>query len=172
MQDDKVAVDEARRTAQHASVKSKVEGDVNAEIAGKAAQPTASQTAKIDVAAGEFRTKAINETVETEREVGRARGAARGSQVIDYVFYVAYALLAIRLVLALIAARSSNGFVRFIGAVTWPLYAPFQGIVPSPTAEGGYTLAVPIMIAIGIYVLLHLAVNGALRMFAHRKTEI
>jgi hypothetical protein len=47
--------------------------------------------------------------------VGRARGAARGSQIVDYVFYVAYALLAIRLVLALIGARSTNGFVRFIG---------------------------------------------------------
>jgi uncharacterized protein YggT (Ycf19 family) len=172
MQDDKVAVDEARRTAQHASVKSKVEGDVNAEIAGKAAHPTASQTAKIDEAAGKFRLRAIDETVAVEREVGRARGAARGSQVIDYVFYVAYALLAIRLVLALIAARSGNGFVRFINAVTWPLYAPFRGIVPSPTTEGGYTLAVPIMIAIGVWALLHLAINGLLRMFAHRKTEI
>ena len=54
MDDDKVAVDEARRTAQHASVKSKVEDDVNAEIVGKAARPTASQSAKIDAAAGEF----------------------------------------------------------------------------------------------------------------------
>jgi hypothetical protein len=44
--------------------------------------------------------------------------------------------------------------------------------VPSPTAEGGYTLALPIIIAIGIWALLHLAVNGLLRMFAHRKTEI
>jgi uncharacterized protein YggT (Ycf19 family) len=172
MQDDKVTVDEARRTAQHASVKSRVEGDVNAEIAGKAAQPTATQTAKIDQAAGEFRSRAIDETVLAEREVGRARGAARGSQIVDYVFYVAYALLAIRLVLALIAARSGNGFVRFIGVVTAPLYAPFRGIVPSPTAEGGYTLAVPIMIAIGVWALLHLAINGLLRMFAHRKTEI
>jgi hypothetical protein len=97
MEYDKVAVDEARRTVQHASVKSKVEGDVNAEIVGKAAHPTTSQTAKIDEAAGEFRRSAIDETVAAEREVGRARGAARGSQVIDYVFYVAYSLLAIRL---------------------------------------------------------------------------
>lgn len=172
MEDNKVAVDDARRTAQHASVKSKVEGDVNAEIAGKAALPTASQTAKVDEAAGEFRGKAIDETVAAEHEVERARGAARGSQVIDYIFYVAYSLLAIRLVLALIAARSANGFVRFIGAVTGPLYAPFRGIVPSPTAEGGYTLALPIVIAIVVYVLLHVAINGLLRMFAHRKTEI
>ena len=172
MEDQKVAVDEARRTAQHAAVKSRVEGDVNAEISGKAARPTGAQSTKIDEAAGEFRTRAIDETVAAEREVGRARGAARGSQVVDYVFYVAYALLAIRLVLALIAARSSNGFVRFIGLVTAPLYAPFRGIVPSPTAEGGYTLALPIVIAIVIWALVHLAVNGLLRMFAHRKTEI
>ena len=172
MEDDKVAVDEARRTAQHASVKSKVEGDVNAEIVGKAAVPTASQTAKIDQAAGEFRGRAIDETVAAEREVGRARGAARGSQVVDYVFYVAYALLAIRLGLALIAARQSSGFVRFISVVTAPLYAPFRGIVPSPSAEGGYTLALPIVIAIVIWALLHLAINGLLRMLAHRKTEI
>jgi uncharacterized protein YggT (Ycf19 family) len=172
MEDKKVAVDEARRTAQHTAVKSKVEGDVNAEIAGKAAIPTASQTARIDEAAGEFRGRAIDETVAADREVGRARGAARSSQIIDYVFYVAYALLAIRLALALIAARSSNGFVRFIGAVTAPLYEPFRGIVPSPTVEGGYTLALPIVIAIVVWVLVHLAVNGLLRMFTHRKTEI
>jgi uncharacterized protein YggT (Ycf19 family) len=172
VEDQKVAVDEARRTAQHAAVKSKVEGDVNAEIAGKASRPTASQTAKIDEAAGEFRGRAIDETVAAEREVGRARGAARGSQIVDYVFYFAYALLAIRLALALIGARSTNGFVRFIGVITAPLYAPFRGIVPSPTTEGGYTLALPIVIAIGIWALLHLAVNGLLRMFAHRKTEI
>jgi uncharacterized protein YggT (Ycf19 family) len=172
MADDTVAVDDARRTAQHAAVKSKVEGDVNAEIAGKAARPTASQTAKIDQAAGAFRGNAIDETVSAERDVGRARGAARGSQVIDYVFYVAYALLAIRLVLALIAARPDNGFVRFIGAVTGPLYAPFRGIVPSPTAEGGYTLVLPLVIAMAVYALLHLAINGILRMVAHRKTAI
>jgi hypothetical protein len=102
MEDQKVAEDEARRTAQHAAVKTRVEGDVNAEIVGRAAHPTAPETAKITQAAGEFRTRAIDETVAAEREVGRARGAARGSQVVDYIFYVAYSLLAIRLVLALI----------------------------------------------------------------------
>jgi uncharacterized protein YggT (Ycf19 family) len=167
-----VSDDEARRTAQHASVKSKVEGDVNAEIAGKAARPTTVQTERIDRAAGEFRVRAIDEAVASEHEVHRARGAARGSQIVDYIFYVAYSMLAIRLGLALIAARPANGFVRFIGAATEPLFAPFRGIVPSPATDGGYTLALPIVIAIGIYALLHLAINGVLRMFAQRKTTI
>jgi uncharacterized protein YggT (Ycf19 family) len=78
----------------------------------------------------------------------------------------------VRLLLALLAARSSAGFVQFVRAVTDPLYAPFRGIVASPTAEGGYTLALPIVIAIIVYALLHAGINGLLRLIAHRKTEI
>jgi uncharacterized protein YggT (Ycf19 family) len=172
MADDKLAADQARREAQHEFVKSKVEGDVNTEIAGRAQQPTAVEAARVDEVAGLFRDRAVKETVAVEREVGRARGAARASQVIDYTFYVIYALLATRLVLALIAARSGAGFVRFVRTVTDPLYGPFRGIVPSPSAEGGFTLALPIVIAIAAYMLLHAGVNGLLRVVAHRKTQI
>jgi uncharacterized protein YggT (Ycf19 family) len=170
--DTKLAADEARREVQHESVKAQVEGDVNAEIAARADQTTAADAQKMEQVAGEFRGKAINEVVETEREVDRARGMARVSQVVDYIFYLIYGLLAVRLLLSLLAARSSAGFVQFIRAVTDPLYAPFRGIVASPTAEGGYTLALPILIAIIVYALLHAGINGLLRLIAHRKTEI
>ena len=170
--DTKLAADEARREVQHESVKAQVESDVNSEIAARADQTTAAEAQKMDQVAGEFRGKAINEVVETEREVDRARGMARVSQVVDYIFYLIYGLLAVRLLLSLLAARSSAGFVQFIRAVTDPLYAPFRGIVASPTAEGGYTLALPIVIAIIVYALLHAGINGLLRLIAHRKTEI
>ena len=173
MVDDTIlATDEARRAIQHESVKSQVEGDVNAEIAARADRTTAAEAQKMEQVAGEFRGKAIDEVSQTEREVERARGMARVSQVIDYIFYLIYGLLAIRLLLALLAARSSAGFVQFIRAVTDPLYAPFRGIVGSPSVEGGYTLALPIVIAIIIYALVHLGINGLLRLIAHRKTEI
>ena len=170
--DTKLAADEARREVQHESVKAQVESDVNTEIAARADRTTAAEAQKMEQVAGEFRGKAIDEVVDTEREVERARGMARVSQVVDYIFYLIYGLLAIRLLLSLLAARSSAGFVQFIRAVTDPLYAPFRGIVASPTAEGGYTLALPIVIAIIIYALLHLGINGLLRLIAHRKTEI
>jgi len=172
MKDNKLAADEARREVQHESVKSQVESDVNAEIAARADHTTPSEANKMEHVAGEFRGKAIDEVVDTEREVERARGMARVSQVIDYIFYVIYALLALRLLLSLLAARSSAGFVQFISTVTDPLYAPFRGIVASPTVEGGYTLALPIVLAIIVYALLHLGINGFLRLIAHRKTEI
>ena len=172
MSDDKLAMEEARRAGQHGAVKSQVEGEVQAEIAESAAEAPPAQGQKIDQVASDFRAKAVSEVVETEREVGRARGAARVSQIIDYIFYVLYALLGLRFLLALLAARSGAGFVRFIVTVTDPFYRPFRGIVSSPTTDGGHTLMVPLIIAIIVYVLLHLAINGLLRIIAHRKTSV
>lgn len=172
MEDNKLAADEARRQMQHDSIKSQVEGDVNAEIAARADRTTRPEAAQMEQVAGEMRGKAINEVAATEREVERSRTVARVSQVVDYIFYVVYALLAVRLLLALLAARSSAGFVQFIRTITDPLYAPFRGIVGSPSVEGGYTLALPIVIAIIVYALLHAGINGLLRLIAHRKTAI
>jgi hypothetical protein len=172
MEDDKLAIEEARRAGQHGAVKSQVEGEVQAEIADRAAQAPLAEGQKIDQVAGEFRAKAVSEVVQTEREVGRARGVARISQVIDYLFFVLYALLGLRFLLALLAAKSSAGFVQFIVTVTNPFYAPFKGIVASPAVQGGHTLMLPLVIAIIVYILLHLGINGLLRMFAHRKTAV
>ena len=136
--DDKLAADEARRSVQHESVKDQVEGEVQAEIAAHATRPaTADEPQRIQQVAGDFRAKAVDEVVETEREVERSRGMARISQIVDYIFYVIYALLGMRFLLALLAARSSAGFVQFIVAVTNPFYAPFRNIVASPTYRRG-----------------------------------
>jgi uncharacterized membrane protein len=172
MEDSKLANEEARRAGQHGSVKSQVEGEVQAEIAEQASRTPPPEKERIGDLAGEFRARAVDEVVETEREVQRARGVARVSQVVDYIFYVIYALLGLRFLLALLAARSSAGFVRFIVAVTNPFYGPFRGIVASPTADGGHTLMLPLVIAFIVYLLLHLGINGLLRIIAHRKTAI
>ena len=173
MDDNKLAAEEARRSVQHESVKAQVEGDVNAEIAEKASQaPPPGEARRIENVAGQFRAKAVDEVVDTEREVERSRGLARFSQIIDYIFFLIYALLGMRFLLALLAARSTAGFVQFIVAVTNPFYLPFRGIVASPTTQEGHTLLLPIVVAIIAYLLLHLAINGLLRMLAHRKTAI
>ena len=172
MEDDKLAADEARRELQHESVKAEIQADVDSEIAARADRTTPREARAMEEVAGEFRAKAVDEVVETEREVERARGAARVSQVVDYVFYVIYGLLAIRLILALLAARRTAGFTQFIYAITDPLYRPFRGIVAEPTVEGGYRLAFSVVIAIIVYALLHAGINGLLRLFAHRKTRV
>jgi hypothetical protein len=172
MTDSTVSADEARRVAQHEAIKSRVERDVNADIQQRAETGGAGEAAKLAEVADKLRGGAIDEVKGKDREVSVARGLARGSGVIDYVFSLIYGLLAIRLVLALVAARSGSGFVRLIQAITDPLYGMFRGIVPSPSVDGGFTLALPIIIAIVAYALLHAAINGLLRTIAHRKTEI
>jgi uncharacterized protein YggT (Ycf19 family) len=172
MDDDKLAIEEARRAGQHGSVKAQVEGEVQAEIAESAAVTPPRESERIDQIAGQFRAKAVDEVVQTEREVERGRGAARVSQIVDYLFFVLYALLGLRFLLALLAARSSAGFVQFIVTVTDPFYQPFRGIVASPRTDGGHTLMMPLVIAFIVYVLLHLGINGLLRMIAHRKTAV
>lgn len=172
MEDVKVADDEARQARQHEEVKANIESDVGAEIEDQAATAASGGQARIAEVAVKLRDQAVDETVQGERVLGRARTAARGSQFIDYGFYVVYALLMTRLVLTLIAAESSNGFVQLIRAVTAPFYAPFRGIVPSPSTEGGFTLALPIVVALVVYMMLHAAINGLLRMIGQRKTEI
>ena len=172
MDDNKLAGEEVRRANQHELAKAQAEGEVQTEIAKQAAQTPRGERERIGELAGEFRARAVDEVRETEREVTRARGVARVSQIIDYIFFVIYGLLALRFLLALLAARSSAGFVRFIVAVTDPLYRPFRGIVSSPSTDSGHTLMVPLIIAIVVYLLLHLAINGLLRILAQRKTAI
>ena len=169
---DKLAADEARRVGQHSAVKSFVEREVGAEVAAEATIPTVTELRREEQVAAGMRRKALDEVVVTERAVEQARGAARVSQYVDYVFYVIYALLAVRIGLALMAGNPEAGFYRFIRAVTAPLYAPFRGIVESPTDPSGHTLALPLVVAIVAYALLHLAINGVLRMMAQRKVEI
>jgi uncharacterized protein YggT (Ycf19 family) len=171
--DDPLATDQARRVLRHDAVKANVEGDVNAEIAAQAGQPRPpGAVRKIEQVAGTFRDHAVDEMVDSEHAVRRSRGVARVSQFIDYAFFLIYTLLAIRFVLAFIAARSTSGFVQFIVSVTDPLYAPFKSIVASPKIGDGHTLPLPLLIAIGVYLLLHLAINRLLRLIVVRKTEI
>lgn len=172
MIDDKLERDEVQRAVNYEAIKSSVKSEVGGEIAAEAQVPTPSEADDIEQIASEMRQKAVREVVETEQDVERGRMVARISQVVDYIFFVVYGLLTIRLLLALFAARSQAGFVQFIRAVTDPFYAPFKGIVASPTTPEGYTLALPIVMALVVYMLLHMAINGLLRMFVHRKTEV
>lgn len=169
--DNKLLQEEIQRGAQYENLKTGVKADVNAEIADRAAVQNEGSS-RVENLAHDFRDKAIDEVVQTDHEVERARGLARVSQFVDYAFYVVYSLLAIRLVLALFAARESNSFVQFIKMISDPFYAPFKGIMPSVSAEGGFTLVLPIVFALIMYAILHLGVTGLLRIFAHRKVEI
>jgi uncharacterized protein YggT (Ycf19 family) len=166
-----VADDEARRIAQHELVKAKLEDDVHARIARESAASSPAEQAEVRSVAAGLKHKATAEVAETEGELQRARGMTRVSQVGDYVFFVIYGLIGLEIVLQLFGARHASGFKRLLDTVTWPLLGLFRGLMPDP-AVGSMQLMLSYVVALIVYVLLHMALNGLLRLFAQRKSSI
>lgn len=171
LEDEKLAADESRKLAQHEAIKGTVRDEVHEEIARKADRLDSVERAQADDVAQSFKQKAVREVVDTESEIERARGAARVSQIVDYIFFFIYGLIGLMIVLDLIGANRNNGFYRAISAVTSPLLGPFRGLVDDPSnAQMRFRLSY--VVALIVYLLLHLAVNGLLRLIAHRRTAV
>jgi uncharacterized protein YggT (Ycf19 family) len=166
-----VLLDEERRQASHQEVKASIDDDVNARIKRESTRVEPKESAEVASVAQELKQKSVHEAVSTERELGRGRTAARISQVVDYFFYLIYGLIALEFLLGLMGARSGNGFVQFIGTLTRPLLSPFERIVGTPSS-GAFQVRISYLFALVVYVLIHVAINGAFRLVAHRKVTI
>jgi uncharacterized protein YggT (Ycf19 family) len=166
-----LAADEARRIAQHESVKGEVRDKVHAEITRKTDESRSAHQADEDALAQSLKRKAVREVAATEWELERGQAAARVSQVVDYMFYLVYGIIGVEIVLDAIGARQSAGFKQFIDAIAWPFLAPFRGLMPTP-GVGSFRFMLSYIVAIGVYILLHMAVNGLLRLLVHRKTAV
>ncbi len=167
-----ISRDEARNNAQVDALKSKVANEVGASIGRRAELGSRPEAERLDKVAGALRGEAIDGVIGKDREKARVRVLARVAQFVNSAFVVLYTLLAVRLLLALAAARSGAGFVQLINALTNPFYSMFRGIVASPAREGGHELVLPILVALAAYALLHVGVLGVLRLVAHRRTEL
>jgi uncharacterized protein YggT (Ycf19 family) len=169
--DAKLAADEARRTAQHESVKGEVREKVHQEIAQEAERTSATERASAGRLADSLRERAVREVESTEWELERGKSVARMSQVVDYLFYLVYGVIGLEVVLDALGARQSAGFKQFIDALAAPFLAPFRGLVLEP-GIGRYRFMTSYVVALVVYMLLHMAVNGLLRLFVHRKTAV
>ncbi|MEO6391383.1 MAG: hypothetical protein ABIP75_05980 [Pyrinomonadaceae bacterium] len=171
MEDEKLAIDEARRLANHEAVKSEVNQEVQAAVQAEAGNIDEGEQAHIAAVGSTLRHKAVADVGKVENEVERSRVAARVSQVIDYLFYLIYGIIGMEIVLELMGARDSSGFKTFIDTLSAPLLAPFKSLLVDPTA-GRFQLRLSFVVALVVYLLIHLAINGLLRMMAHRKVSI
>ncbi|MFY9558438.1 MAG: YggT family protein [Blastocatellia bacterium] len=171
LEDEKLAVDESERIAEHEAVKREARKGVHAEIADQADRLDERDKARAAEVGDQLKQKAITEVADTEAELDRARGVARISQVVDYLFYIIYGLIGLEILLDLLGARDSNAFKNLIDRLNAPLLAPFRGLMPDPSS-GRFQLRISYIVALIVYVLLHLAINGLLRLIAHRKTAV
>ena len=170
-EDDKLAVDESRRIAQHEDVKEKFRREVNAEVASQADNLNGAEKAQVHSIGEQLKHKAVKEVAETESEIERAKGVARISQVIDYIFYLIYTFIGMEIVLELFGARNSNAFKRFIDTLTAPLLAPFNGLMPDPSVNV-FRFRLSYIFAFIFYLLLHWMISGLFRLLATKKTTI
>jgi uncharacterized protein YggT (Ycf19 family) len=170
-EDQKLAIDEADRAYRYRAVKAEARQDVQEKIANRAKQDESALDAESAAISERMKDKTVKELAGTESEIERGRTAARISQVADYVFGAIYALIALEILLELLAARENNSFKNFVDTLTAPLLLPFKNLVTEPSI-GQSQLKLSYFIALVVYIMLHLAVNGLLRMLAHRKTAI
>jgi uncharacterized protein YggT (Ycf19 family) len=166
-----LTVDESNRVAQHEIVKEKIQQEVNAEVVDQANSLDERERAKAAEVGRELRRKSLTELASSETELERSKAVARISQVIDYLFYLVYGLISLQIALDLLGARRGNSFRNFIDTVSAPLLAPFNRLLPN-VGSGSFQLRLSYVFALVVYLLLHVAINGLLRLMAHRKTEI
>ena len=169
--DAKLEADEARRIAQHESVKGEVREKVHHEIAEEAERPSEVERARAGKIADSLRQRAVREVESTEWELERGQAVARVSQVVDYLFYLVYGVISLEIVLDALGARQSAGIKQTLDAIGAPFLLPFRGLLFEP-GIGRFRLMTSYMVALVVYVLLHMAVSGLLRLFVHRKTAV
>ena len=167
----KLEADEARRIAQYESVKGEVRERVHHEIAEEADRASATERTNTGRLADSLKQRAVREVELAEWELERSKAVVRVSQVVDYFFYLLYGVIGLEIVLDALGARQSAGFKQLVDAVAAPFLAPFRGLVLEP-GIGRFRLMTSYVVALVVYMLLHMAVNGLLRLFVHRKTTV
>lgn len=101
-----------------------------------------------------------------ERVEYRSSASSMAERGIVFVFGLIQALLLLRIVLLLLAAREGNDIVAFIYNVTDILVAPFRGILAMEQVAAGQTaLDVAAIVALVGWTLLELLVLAAVRLF-------
>jgi len=164
-------MDEERRLTTHEDVKASIDNQVNQKIKQESVHVEPDEAVELKGVAREMKDRSVRDAVNVEREIGRGKAAARVSQVIDYLFYLIYGVITLQFFLMLLGARQGNAFVQFVHAISRPIVGPFEGIVITPSA-GPIRVEFSYLIALAVYILIHLAINGALRLIAHRKLAV
>lgn len=167
----KLAFDEAQRVARYENAKTQAREEVNTELGRQTGQLDPHDQAQLSNVGQRMKQQAVTEIAETDSEVQRARGIARFSQFVDYAFYLIYGIIGLEIVFDLLGARRTNTIREFIDALASPLLAPFKSLLPDP-ALGRFQFRTSYLIALAIYIMLHLAITGLFRLIAQRKTAI
>jgi uncharacterized protein YggT (Ycf19 family) len=169
MNDEKPTGRESSRVARRAVSAPDVERDVTERVVGRPRlRATPVDTRRISSVAGEIGVAEGNDAHRAEPAPEYGWNVTGRMEALDYAFGAVYLLMTARLLLALVSADATAGVVRFINALTDPLYAPFRALLGVPAADEGHMLALPILIALVGYMLVHASISALLRVTRQR----
>jgi len=163
--------DEARRRAQHEQVKRQVGNEVRAEIVRDADRIAPDDRERAEQVGNDLKRRAIGEVNEAEGEIRRGRIFARVKQVVDFIFYVVYGLIGLQILLEVIGARDGAWFKQLMNAITFPLLGPFRHLV-TDLAIGRFQFMLSYVVGLVVYIFVHVAIRGLIRVLAQRRTSL
>lgn len=94
-------------------------------------------TERVEQVTETTRTPELNQTQTTTASESHEKvsGSSLAARIISFITTVVVVILAVRFVLLLLGANTTNGFVDFILDITGPLVAPFNGIFGNPSSD-------------------------------------
>jgi hypothetical protein len=123
---------------------------------------------KFPAAHSEFKAMDNNHSYFPEEMSKRALWEKRLVGLIDYLFYLLYGVISLRIILEVAGAGEASGFKQFINTITYPFLNPSVGLFPDLVFREHNHLKTSYLVALCFYLMLHLAVWGLYRIFARR----
>lgn len=90
-------------------------------------------------------------------------------QVIDYAFYLLYTIVGLRLLLEVLGTGEEAEFKRLVDTLSGPFVSPFRGLTFDPWVQP-YQDVMPFLVALLVWMLVHGALKGLLRLLSSRVT--
>lgn len=93
------------------------------------------------------------------------------SALANIIFTFIEGLLVLRILLKFFGANPLTPFVAWIYQTSKPLIAPFEGMFPTETTQGGFILEVSVLFALLIYVFVGYLINEGLEELASTRSS-
>jgi uncharacterized protein YggT (Ycf19 family) len=103
----------------------------------------------------------------------RDQKVSKIAQVVWFIVGIILAILAVRVVLALLGANLSNGFASFIYNLSDPFVAPFRGLLQVGQFEAGVSrLELETIVAMLVYALIGWGIASAVRLGSKNENRV
>jgi uncharacterized protein YggT (Ycf19 family) len=149
----------------------RVRGAVDADVVDAARHVAPAQGGNVRELGREIHQDAVAEARREHRLRRHRPTLGRVMQVVNYLFGILYALIALEIALELFGARDSNGFKQLLDSITAPFLAPFRTLLPI-VKSGPSELITGYVIGLVVYVLLHFGLRRLVAMLAEPRPPI